>query len=124
MNICEIIIKHGYIGENMLYFEPCYRYPESSDFFDTYFLMTDLAIYSLNIDLTFKARIALNKISKIGIDRKYESIIIFEGKTAYMWMLPVYYSEYIKKAIQKIGNFGISVIWLEDDAYLNNLFLN
>ncbi|CAG9328861.1 unnamed protein product [Blepharisma stoltei] len=124
MLIAEILIKHGKIGENVLYFEPCYRYPESSDFFDTYFLMTDLALYSLNIDHKFKVRVALNKITKIGIDRKYEAVIIIAGKSACMWMLPIYYSEYIKKAVQKQGNFGIDVEWFDDDAYLNSRFLN
>ena len=102
------IIENGEIGETRLVLESCMN-SGASKMMNIYFLLTDLAVYTLDSSYSFLTRFLLRNIEKIEISYKDENVLIHEIENIHEFSLPVSLTEKIKEAAWKLGNKSLVI---------------
>ena len=106
--ITKAIIENGEIGETRLVLESCMN-SGASKMMNIYFLLTDLAVYTLDSSYSFLTRFLLRNIEKIEISYKDENVLIHEIENIHEFSLPVSLTEKIKEAAWKLGNKSLVI---------------
>ena len=118
----NIIIQEGKIGE-IIIFNLKTKSSIKGDFLDCIIVLTNLALYSLNLDYGFISRLDLKLINQIQVNEKIDKILIQKNSNEeYLYTLGSKFLTLLEKSIMEITNQRVPIIRkisINVDEFLN-----
>ena len=101
--VLKAIVQKGNVGETKILVEKCSSSSENKEK-DTNFVLTDEAVYSLDLFFNFVFCFSLKKIDKIVFNKKEEYAVIYEQDGVHIFRISLEVCEKIKEEARKVEN--------------------